>query len=69
MKIRIYSKQELAVMYLPDLLPKSAVNRLTIWIKRCTPLMQQLISTGYTPTQRYYTPRQVSLIVEYLGEP
>ena len=44
MKIRCYSKQELAMLYFPDAAPHVAVNRLTSWIRRCRPLdeaMQQ----------------------------
>ena len=38
MKIRCYSKQELAMLYFPDAAPHVAVNRLTGWIRRCRPL-------------------------------
>ena len=69
MKIRPYSKQELACIYFPDSLPHTAVNRLTRWIKRCPPLMAALHDKHYDKTSKIYSSRQVRLIVEYLGEP
>ena len=67
--IRTYTKKELALMYFPDSLPRTAVNHLMAWIRRCTPLWQQLLAMGYTPTCKAFTPREVRAIVEQLGEP
>lgn len=67
--IRAYTKKELALMYFPDSSPRTAVNHLMNWIRRCTPLWQQLQGTGYEPTSKLFTPRQVRAIVEQLGEP
>ena len=68
-KIRPYSKKELALMYFPDSQPRTAVNHLMSWIRRCTQLWQQLQATGYNVTSKGFTPRQVKAIVEELGEP
>ena len=67
--IRAYTKKELALCYFPDSLPRTAVNHLMAWIRRCTPLWQQLQQTGYAATSKSFTPRQVRAIVEYLGDP
>ena len=67
--IRTYTKKELALMYFPDSLPRTAVNHLMSWIQRCTPLWEQLQQMGYFSTSKAFTPRQVRAIVEMLGEP
>ena len=68
-KIRAYTKKELALCYFPDSSPSVAVHHLMAWIRRCTPLSDELSATGYTITHKYFTPRQVRAIVEQLGEP
>ena len=67
--IRAYTKKELALMYFPDSAPRTAVNHLMTWIRRCTSLWQQLQQMDYTITSKTLTPRQVKAIVEQLGEP
>ena len=67
--IRSYTKKELALMYFPESMPRTAVNHLMSWIRRCEPLWQQLQASGYHPTSKLFTPRQVQAIVEKLGEP
>lgn len=56
-------------MYFPESMPRTAVNHLMAWINRCTQLLEQLQATGYQPTCKAFTPRQVKAIVEHLGEP
>lgn len=60
MKIRPYSKSELAQAYAPEITSQAALNR---------PLTEALRQTGYYTKQRLFTSRQVALIFEYLGEP
>jgi hypothetical protein len=67
--IKAYSKKELALMYFPDSLPRTAVNHLMAWIRRCTSLWQQLQDMGYQTTCKAFTPREVRAIVNQLGEP
>ncbi len=67
--LRAYTKKELALMYFPDSTPRTAVSHLMSWIRHCTALWQQLQGTGYEPTSKTFTPRQVRIIVEQLGEP
>ena len=68
-KIRQYSKKDLALLYFPESLPRTAVNHLRAWIKLCKPLWNLLCEAGYKPSSKSFTPRQVKAIVEYLGEP
>ena len=67
--IRAYTKKELALMYFPESMLRTAVSHLMAWITRCTQLSEQLQATGYQPTCKAFTPRQVKAIVEHLGEP
>lgn len=69
-KIKAYAKSELALCYFPDTLSiHTATNHLMAWIRRCPELTERLMATGYHKMAKYFTPRQVALIVEYLGEP
>ncbi len=68
--IRSYTKKELAFRYFPTAgNPHSAVNHLMSWINRCTPLRKALEEHGYQKTAKWFSPREVRLIIEYLGEP
>ena len=51
---RSYSKSELAILYSPSITPG---------------LLEQLAATGMLPNAKCYTPIQVHVIVEALGEP
>lgn len=64
-----YGRTELALLYNPQLNPKSAWQKLRHWIDVCQPLKDELQLLGYTGKQRIFTPRQVNRIVHYLGEP
>lgn len=68
--IKSYSKAELALLYFPDANSTHvAVKHLMAWIKRCTPLYQELQQAGLQARAKTLTPRHVKIIVEYLGEP
>lgn len=67
--IAAYTKKELALMYFPKSMPRTAVNHLMEWIKKCTPLWQKLQAMGYQKTSKAFSPKQTKAIVEYLGEP
>lgn len=60
------TKRDLAVQFLPNIDPRSATNRLMIWIKRDPQLMQHLRSLGYRTNQKYFTPEQRVAIEEAL---
>lgn len=69
MKIRSYSKQELAMLYFPDLQPHAALARLRRWIRRCHPLSEQMDRCWMGKNSKFYSKHQVELIVKYLDEP
>lgn len=68
---RCYNKSELARMYFPDLCSASGVQKLNRWIRKCRQLREELEQAGYMSASnaRCFTPREVRLIVRYLGEP
>ena len=47
MKIRPYSKSELAQAYAPEITSQAALNRLAAWIRLNRPLTEALRQTGY----------------------
>ena len=70
MKIQAYGKSELALMYFHDTTdPHVAVNRLTSYIRRCKPLNDAIAACGSPKKAKFFTPKEVALICEYLGEP
>lgn len=68
-RIRSYGKSELAQLYLPTITPCAARRTFNAWITLSPGLTDRLKSLGFSPSSHYYTPRQVQLIVEALGEP
>lgn len=66
-KIRSYGKSELASLYMPTISPKSAWNTFhKKWMSLNPRLYDLLQATG---TRRRFTPQEVRIIVEELGEP
>ena len=69
-KVKAYGKSELALLYFPDASSAhTAVNHLMSWIRRNPQLKEQLEKMGYRKSAKFFTPKEVKLIVEYLGEP
>ena len=65
-------KFELAFRYFPNSpTKKAATENLTRAINRCTPLLMAMAKSpgGYNVNEKAYTPQQVNLIYQYLGEP
>ncbi len=58
----------IAMRYYPDLGYKAALRRFRQEIVDTKGLLQALQETGYRANQRYFTPRQVQVIKEFLGE-
>lgn len=67
--VRPYSKSELARAYAPEIGERSALNRLSRWLRGNALLYQALLDTGYRPAQQIFTSKQVGLIFEYIGRP
>ena len=69
-EIRSYGKSELAMCYFPKAqTPAGALSNLNFWIRRCTDLSVALRACGMARKAKSYTPKEVALIVYYLGEP
>ncbi len=56
-------------MYFPHSSIRSAGVQLKRWFVYNKPLMQALVDAGYYNGQKILTPKQVTLVFEYLGEP
>lgn len=64
-----YGRTELAQLYCPNLCPQAAFRKFNQWIDLYPNLRNELSAHGLSPKARTYTPAQVRLIVEALGEP
>ena len=67
--IRAYGFNELARLYFPDVAPRSASNRLGVWIRTNNRLRMALADSGFVPGQKVFSPKQVQLITFELGPP
>lgn len=68
-KLREYGRMELAQAYCPDIAPESAWKKLRSWIELSPGLAERLRALGYDGHTRSFTPAQVRLIVDAIGEP
>ena len=68
-RVRSNSKTELALLNFPKNSPQTALRHLMRMINRCHFLTEALAQTGYTKSDRIFTPKQVRLIVEHLDPP
>lgn len=69
-KVRAYGKSELAWLYFPTAnSAHTAVNHLMAWVRRNPDLVNGLYKLGYRKSAKFFTPKEVALIIEYLGEP
>lgn len=67
--LRACFKSDLAQWYSPGLSKRHAMKRLNDYIEQTSGLYEALLETGYTKTQRYLRKSQVSVIVDFIGEP
>ncbi len=68
-RVRTYGWQELALLYNPGITPNAANRRLRKWITKNRLLYEELQQAGWEHRSYLLTPRQVEIIVKYLGEP
>ena len=68
-KIRAYGRMELAQLYSPELTDIAAYRKMKKWISLCPGLLQRLYDLGYESKRRSFTPLEVRVIVDALGEP
>lgn len=67
--LRAYTKAELAMLYNPTQCITVALQTLSRWIKMNPALVEELTQAGYNKYRRAFTPKEVRIIVKYLGEP
>ena len=63
-KIRAYGKSELAMLYFPGDSKESALRKFRFWLK-----VNKRLRKFITPKRKYYSPKQVRVIIDELGEP
>ena len=68
-QIRVYRKNELAMMYFPMASKETAIRCFRRWLVRNSCLMSDLLSIGYDKHRQHLLKPEVALIVKYLGEP
>lgn len=68
-RIKSYGRTELAQLYTPTVAPETAWRKLRSWIAAYPGLLDRLKAIGYRTTQRTFTPAEVAMIVEAIGEP
>ncbi len=68
-KVRAYGRTELAQLYSPHISSRAAHIKFKKWINLYPGLADQLRKMGFKETSHQFTPAQVRLIVESLGEP
>ncbi len=68
-KHKIYGHTELALLYFKNVQPKSASTQLARWLRRDEELWEELILAGYRKGQRVFTPLQLEIIIDHLGDP
>ncbi|NDV64977.1 DUF4248 domain-containing protein [Bacteroides sp. 224] len=66
---RAYTKAELATLYNPTSCITVALKTLSRWMKENELLMAELEAVRYNKYRRTFTPKEVGIIVKYLGEP
>jgi hypothetical protein len=64
-----YRMKELALLYFKNSTPASASCQLKRWIVSNKKLISELQNAGYYSGLKIFTPKQVRIIVEHLGEP
>lgn len=68
-RIKSYGRTELAQLYNPEVAAETAWRRLRAWIRKSPGMIEHLMQAGYKRGQRTFTPKQVQIIVDGVGEP
>lgn len=68
-EIREYGRSELASLYSPGIEPLSAWRKFKRWMVKSPHLLDNLETLGYDQHQHTFTPLQVRLIINAIGEP
>lgn len=68
-EVRMYAKAELAAKYFPHVHPKVARRSLYRWIQQCPYIVEKFREMGYQKNRKFFTKREVMVIIQGLGEP
>ncbi len=68
-EIRLYGFSEFALLYNPQMKPRSAVRILNKWIDWCPGLRERLEALGFRRGMRTLSPQMVRVILDALDEP
>jgi len=68
-KVRAFGYGELAQLYFPQITKQSATIQFRRWIRINNPLQKELTTYGFKKFQKMLTPKQVEIIIKYIGEP
>lgn len=60
---------EFAQLYFPGHTPVVAYKRMWEWIQISPGLKAKLQAAGWAKFQKLYTPKQVAVLIDHLGEP
>lgn len=66
---RAYGVTEFAQLYFPGQTPVIAYKCMWEWIRTSRGLKAKLEAAGWVKFQKLYTPKQVNVLVDHLGEP
>ena len=66
---RAYGVTEFAQLYFPGQTPVIAYKRMWEWIRTSRELKAKLEAAGWVKFQKLYTPKQVAVLIDHLGEP
>jgi hypothetical protein len=68
-RIKSYGYGELAQLYFPNISKQSATVQFRRWIRLNFYLQTELMESGHRKFQKILTPKQVEIIVKFIGEP
>lgn len=68
-KVRAFGYGELAQIYFPQITKQSATVQFRRWIRINEDLQKELKASGFKRFQKLLTPKQVEIIIKFIGEP
>ena len=68
-EIRTYGFNELAQLYFPFISPSSASRKFSQWISSNERLMQSLSEQNWKKRSKYFTPKQVKVLIDHFDPP
>lgn len=68
-EMRTYGFNELAQLYFPHVTKSSASRMFGNWIHTCPQIVEKLQQTNWKKRAKYFTPKQVKILIEWFDEP